>query len=188
MRTTWPRWAIGTALVLTALGAAALLAMGRRLWCACGSLVPWSWNIWSEHNSQHLLDPYTFTHVLHGALFYALLWLLIGRRWPAARALVALTVEIVWEVVENTDAVIESYRESTISLNYYGDSVLNSLADIAAFLAGYAAAMTLPVAVTAAGFVLTEAVLLLTIRDSLVLNVLMLLHPIEAIKAWQMQA
>src|SRR5690606_17001945 len=115
-----------------------------------------------------------------------LLRLLVGTRWPAGRALIALAVEIVWEVVENTDAVIESYRESTISLNYYGDSVLNSVADIAAFVAGYAAAMTLPVAVTAAGFVLTEAILLLTIRDSLILNVLMLLHPVEAIKKWQL--
>jgi hypothetical protein len=174
------------ALAITGLGAVGLHLMGRRLWCACGSPRPWSWDIWSQHNSQHLLDPYTFTHVLHGVLYYALLWLLFRGRWPAARALIALTAEVVWEVVENTNAVIESYRETTISLNYYGDSILNSLADVAAFALGYSAAMVLPRWASVIGFVVVEVALLATIRDSLLLNLLMLLHPSEAIKAWQM--
>lgn len=160
--------------------------MGRRLWCACGSLRPWSWDIWTSHNSQHLLDPYTFTHLLHGVLYYALLWLIFHARWPAVRALLALTAEVAWEVVENTNAVIESYRESTISLNYYGDSILNSLADVAAFALGYGAAMYLPRRVSVVAFVAIEVVLLSTIRDSLLLNLVMLLHPSEAIKTWQM--
>ncbi len=160
--------------------------MGRRLWCSCGSLRPWSWDIWSLHNSQHLLDPYTFTHLLHGALYYALLWLAFRARWPAVRALLALTAEVAWEVVENTNTVIESYRESTISLNYYGDSILNSIADVAAFELGYCAAMYLPSRVSVAAFLAIEVVLLSTIHDSLLLNVLMLLHPIDVIKTWQM--
>ncbi|MDA2931229.1 DUF2585 domain-containing protein [Acidobacteria bacterium AH-259-O06] len=159
--------------------------MGRRPWCQCSTLSPWSWDIWSMHNSQHLLDPYTFTHVLHGVLYYALLWVIFRSRWPAFRALLAVTIEAAWEVAENTNAVIESYRESTISLNYYGDSIVNSVADVVAFALGYTAAMWLPVWASALGFLGVETLLLLTIRDSLLLNILMLLHPIDAIKAWQ---
>jgi len=159
--------------------------MGRWAWCRCNTWSPWSWDIWSMHNSQHLLDPYTFTHVLHGVWFYALLWLVFRARWPGYRAFSALVVEAIWEVAENTDLVIESYRESTISLNYYGDSILNSLADLVAFALGYTAAVWLPAWASAAGFFGIELVLLLTIRDSLLVNVLMLLYPVEALKNWQ---
>ena len=114
------------------------------------------------------------------------MWTIWRARWPSAPALLAVIVEAAWEVGENTNAVIESYRESTISLNYYGDSILNSVLDVAAFVVGYAAAMRLPVWVSAAGFLGVEATLLLTIRDGLLLNVLMLVYPIEAIKTWQM--
>ena len=138
------------------------------------------------HNSQHLLDPYTFTHVLHGGLFYALLWMIFRSRWPAFRALTGLTIEAVWEVAENTKSVVESYRESTLALNYYGDSILNSVADVIAFGLGYVLVLLLPTWISVAGFLGVEAVLLFTIRDGLLLNVLMLLHPIEAIKTWQL--
>lgn len=143
-RATWTRWTVAASLGVTALGAVALHGMGRRLWCSCGSASPWAWNIWSPHNSQHLIDPYTFTHVLHGALYYALLWLIFRGRWPGLRAVVAVMVEVGWEIGENTNAIIEAYRESTISLNYYGDSIANSLGDVAAFVLGYMAAMGLP--------------------------------------------
>jgi hypothetical protein len=166
--------------------ALALHRMGRRLWCACGSWSPWSWDIWSAHNSQHVIDPYTFTHVLHGTLYYGLLWLVFRGRAPALRTLLAVAVEAAWEVGENTRRVIEAYRESTISLNYDGDSIVNSVADVAAFVVGYLLAMSLPTLISVAGFVAVEAVLLLTIRDSLLLNVLMLVHPIEAVRTWQL--
>jgi hypothetical protein len=171
---------------LTALDALALHLMGRRLWCACGALSPWSWDIWSSHNSQHLLDPYTFTHVLHGALYYALLWLALGSRWPSLRLFLAVLVEVGWEIGENTNTVIEAYRESTISLNYYGDSIVNSAGDVVAFALGYTGAMRFPVWLSALAFLAVEAALLLTIRDSLVLNIVMLLHPFAAVKTWQM--
>jgi hypothetical protein len=186
VRATWRPWTIAVALAMAATGAAALHLMGRRLWCVCGSPRPWSWDIWSLHNSQHLIDPYSFTHVLHGVLYYALLWLVFRGRWPPLRALLALAAEVGWEIVENTNTVIEAYRESTISLNYYGDSIGNSMGDVASFVLGYTLAMGLPALVSAVGFVVVEAVLLLTIRDSLVLNVVMLLHPVEAIKRWQL--
>jgi len=171
---------------ISALGAIVLHLMGRRLWCACGSPVPWSWDIWSPHNSQHLIDPYTFTHVLHGVLYYALLRMVLGARWPSARALLAMTAEVAWEIIENTNEVIAAYRDGTIALNYFGDSVLNSLGDVGAFVLGYTAAMCVPVWISVVGFAAVEGSLLLTIRDGLLLNILMLLHPIQAIKVWQM--
>ena len=107
-------------------------------------------------------------------------------RWLSARALMAVAVEVLWEIVENTNTVIEAYRESTIALNYVGDSIANSLGDVAAFALGYTVVMCLPVWISPVAFLGTEAALLLTIRDSLLLNILMLAHPIQAIKSWQM--
>ncbi len=182
----WTRWSVGASAAIILVVAIVLSALGRRLWCEGGGLSPWSWEIWSPHNSQHLLDPYSFTHAQHGLLAYALLWMIFGSRLPAARALLAVTVEAAWEIFENTDTVIEAYRESTIALNYYGDSVLNSVADVLSFVLGYTAAMALAPWVSAAVFAGIEAVLVVTIRDSLVLNIVMLLHPVESIKTWQL--
>jgi hypothetical protein len=182
----WTPWTVVAAVGMTALGALALHLMGRRVWCSCGSLNPWSWDIWSSHNSQHLIDPYAFTHVLHGALYYAVLWLLLGSRWPPLRVLMAVMVEVGWEAGENTDTVIEAYRESTISLNCDGDSIVNSVGDVIAFALGYSGAMRLPLWLSMVTFVTVEGALLLTIRDSLLLNIVMLLHPFAAIKTWQM--
>jgi len=163
-----------------------LRAMGRDLWCREGGLSPWSWDIWSPHNSQHLLDPYSFTHMQHGLVVFAILWLLFRGRRASLSLLLALSAEAAWEVFENTNFVIDSYRESTIALNYYGDSVLNSVADVVAFVLGYCAAAVLPGRVSVTIFLATEAALVWAIRDSLILNVVMLVYPLEAIKAWQM--
>ncbi|HEY7654245.1 MAG TPA: DUF2585 family protein [Methylomirabilota bacterium] len=182
----WRPWTVAAAIGLTAVDALGLHLMGRRVWCACGSLSPWSWDIWSSHNSQHLVDPYTFTHVLHGALYYAVLRLLLGPRWPPLRALLAVIIEVGWEIGENTNGVIGAYREATIALNYYGDSIVNSVGDVIAFALGYTGAMRLPVWVSVVAFAAVEAALLLTIRDSLILNIVMLLHSFSAIKTWQM--
>jgi len=186
LRAAWTKGTIAAAVGISALGAAVLHLMGRRVWCACGSPVPWSWDIWSPHNSQHLIDPYTFTHVLQGVLCYALLRMVLGARWPAARTLLAVTAEVAWEIIENTNTVIAHYRDTTIALNYVGDSILNSLGDIGGFVLGYTAVMCVPVWISVAGFAAVEGALLLTIRDGLLLNILMLLHPIQAIKVWQM--
>ena len=168
----------GTALVLH--------SMGRPWWCQAGDLVPWSVEIHSRHNSQHLVDAYSLTHALHGLLFYWGLWLILGRVAGAtARAAIALGIETTWEIVENTDFIIERYRAATISLDYYGDSVVNSVADIGCFVGGYAAAAAMPVWISVAGFAAAELLLLVVIRDSLLLNMLMLVHPVEAVKAWQ---
>lgn len=160
--------------------------MGRNWWCECGEWKVWSGEIESQHNSQHLFDPYTFTHILHGVGFYALTWLLFGKILEGgSRFILAMAIESAWEVLENTSWVIEKYRESTISLGYYGDSIANSLADIVSCMVGYGIAMWIPAWYSVGGFVAMEAILILTIRDSLMLNILMLIAPIEAIRNWQ---
>jgi len=158
---------------------------GQRWWCRCGRLYPWSGGIHSAHNSQHLLDPYSFTHVLHGLILYALLRPLAKRLGPGTRLVIALAIEALWEVVENSGAVIERYRQATIALGYAGDSVFNSLGDVVSCGAGFLIASRLPARWSVLLFFAVEAVLLAVYRDCLLLNVLMLVWPVEAIKSWQ---
>ena len=158
---------------------------GRVWWCQAGDYAPWAWNIWSTHNSQHLIDPYSFTHVLHGVLEFWLIGLVFRRTSLAWRFMIAIFIESSWEVAENTTYVINRYREATISLDYFGDSIINSLADIVSCAAGFVIAYRLRFWRSFALFVLTEAILVLTIRDSLIINIIMLIYPVEAIKHWQ---
>jgi hypothetical protein len=164
----------------------ALRFEGRRWWCRCGHLSPWSGDIHSAHNSKHLFDPYSFTHVLDGLLFYALLRALAGKLGSVSRLVLALALEVMWEVAENSDVVIERYRRATIALGYTGDSVFNSLGDIASCGGGLLLAAQLPVRWSVLLFFAVEAGLLAVYRDCFLLNVLMLVCPIEAVKAWQM--
>ena len=179
----WRHWALAIAVAVA--GAALLWAMGREPICPCGTVKLWHGEVMSAENSQHLTDWYAPSHVLHGLLFYlGLHWLAPG--WALGPRLVAATVvEVGWEVLENTDAVIERYREATIALDYYGDSIINSTADVAMMWAGFLIAARAPVWVSVALFVAAEAVVGLAIRDGLLLNVLMLLWPLEAVRVWQ---
>ncbi len=165
----------------------ALAGMGRVWWCQAGDLWPWSWDVWSQHNSQHLVDPYSLSHVQHGIGLFLLLTVLFGSRFgDSVRTLLVALVEATWELVENTNWMIDRYREVTISLDYYGDSILNSLGDYGTCLAGVLIARRLPWQASLALFVALEIVSVLWIRDSLLLNILMLLFPIEAVRQWQM--
>lgn len=148
-------------------------------------MVPWSWNIWSTHNSQHIIDPYSFTHVLHGVLEFWLIGLVFRRVPLAWRFFMAIFIESSWEVAENTSYVIQRYREETMSLDYFGDSIINSLADIVCCGLGFFIAYKLRFWKSLALFIATEVILILTIRDSLIINIIMLTWPIEALKNWQ---
>jgi hypothetical protein len=163
----------------------ALSSEGRRWWCRCGRPFLWSGGIHSGHTSQHLADPYTLTHALHGMVLYALLRPSAGRLGPGSRLLLALALEALWEVVENSQAVVERYRRATIALGYAGDSVLNSVGDLAACGLGYLLAGRLPVRWSVAVVVLVEVALLAVYRDNLLLNVIMLVYPVEAVRTWQ---
>jgi hypothetical protein len=162
-----------------------LLGMGQVPICKCGYVKVWHGVVFSSENSQHISDWYTPSHVIHGFAFYGLLWL-IGRRWPlGVRLALAIAIESGWEIFENTDLVINRYREVTISLDYYGDSVLNSVCDILAMVAGFVAASKLPVWTTVAATIALELIVLYFIRDNLTLNIIMLLYPLDGIKTWQ---
>jgi hypothetical protein len=180
---TWTVVAI--TVVLVAAAVAIELVLGQVAICRCGYVKLWHGVVNSSENSQHVTDWYTFSHVIHGLAFYALLWLLARRAPMSTRFLAAVALEAVWEVFENTPFVINRYRTATIALDYYGDSLVNSTSDIAAMMAGFWIASRLPVRASVALVVSLEVFVAVMIRDNLTLNIVMLLYPIDAIRQWQ---
>jgi len=177
-------WVVASAAVIVA-AALAVWLMGHPWICTCGTVKLWHGELVSSENSQHLTDWYTWTHVVHGPVFYFALWL-VARFLPGrVRFLIALIVEAGWEVVENTPWIINRYRETTISLDYFGDSVINVVTDILAMIVGYFIAARAPVWVSVLVLLAIEGALAFAIRDNLTLNVLMLIYPLDAIRDWQ---
>jgi hypothetical protein len=187
-RTRLWSWA---ALAAVVAGAAISLRLEGRLWiCACGRFQIWSGNICSSDNSQHFLDPYSFTHLLHGFLFFWLIALLMKRFLkglrPGWQIVLAVTIEALWEVFENTNFIIDRYRAETAALGYNGDTVVNSFGDIVCCLVGFLVARRLAWRRSIIVFLVVEVILILWIRDSLLLEVVMLISSIDAVKAWQL--
>lgn len=165
-----------------------LYGQGRVWWCKFGDFAIYvneAWN--SSHTSQHLLDPYTFTHVLHGVLFFWIAGLVFSKLSMWWRFFIAIFVEAGWEVLENTNYIIEKYRANTASLDYFGDSIWNSVGDVLACAVGFWVAVKVGWWRSLIFFALVELGLLIWIRDSLLLNILMLLFPMDSVKDWQMQ-
>jgi hypothetical protein len=176
-------WVV-TALVVA--GSVILLRTeGRLWWCACGSPVLWVTEAWGPHTSQHLFDPYSFSHIVHGLIFGGLAWLVARKRPLGWQFCLALAIECIWEVLENTNFVIARFRGATAAVGYEGDTIANSLGDILSCALGILLARRhgLWWSVTLAVFI--ETALLLWIRDNLLLDIVMLVHPIDAVRAWQ---
>jgi Protein of unknown function (DUF2585) len=182
-RLTLRTWLVAAAVIVAAAGI--LLAMGRPPICTCGTVKLWVGTANGPDNSQHLADWYTPSHVIHGFLLFGLTWLLLRRRPLGARLIAAVLVEALWEIVENSPFVIDRYRHATMALGYTGDTVLNSVSDISAMVLGFLIARRLPVWATVALAFGFELLTLAVIRDNLALNVVMLVAPSDAIRAWQ---
>jgi hypothetical protein len=181
---TWRR-AVLLSVALLATAAALEYAMGRVPICKCGYIKIWHGVVFSAENSQHLTDWYTFSHIIHGIGIYVILWLLARRMSLPARFVTAVFLEAAWEVFENTPFTIERYRAVTISLDYYGDSIVNSMSDVVAMMCGFALARRAPLWGSIACVILLELFVGWRIHDNLTLNIIMLLHPTEALRRWQ---
>jgi hypothetical protein len=174
-------------LFVAAIAALILHFMGRSFFCECGSISLWSGDVTSGTQSQQFTDPYSFTHVIHGIIFYFLLWAIFRKKLtPTQRFLIALGIEGLWEIVENTSYIIDKYRLAN-SPNYYGDSIFNSLGDLVAMSLGFFASWKFPKKVTVFILIGIELALLYFIHDNLTLNIVNLIYPVEALKEWQIR-
>lgn len=181
---SWRRCLIAAGLLI-AVQAGILLFLGQPLVCTCGYIKFWEGAVFSIGNSQHLTDWYTFSHLIHGFLFYLAVWAVFPRMPVAQRFAIALGIEVGWEVMENTPWVIDHYREQALAAGYMGDSIINSVSDTLAMILGFVLAWRLPVWVTLAVAAAIEVGVGYAIHDGFILNVLNFIHPFDFIREWQ---
>ncbi len=179
------RWVVAIVLGLLLVHGAVLFLMGQPLLYEGGYIKLWHGVVLSDGNSQHLTDWYTFSHVIHGVLFYAILALLFPRLPVVVRLFLAIGIEMGWELFENTDFIINRYREQALAQGYVGDSIVNSVGDIIAVIVGFVFTWKCPAWTSVALVIALEMVALYFIRDSLTLNIIQLVHPIDLIGEWQ---
>ncbi|THD36149.1 MAG: DUF2585 family protein [Sphingomonas sp.] len=161
------------------------LSWHRPLICPCGTIKLWTGAVWSAENSQQISDWYSLSHIIHGFLFYGAAWLVLPGRARLWALPLAVLIEGSWELLENSPIIIDRYRAATAAVGYSGDSILNSMSDIGMMVIGFAVARRIPVWATIGLALFFELLALAVIRDNLTLNVLMLVHPIDAIRVWQ---
>ena len=179
------RVAAAVVLGIMVVQALVLHLMGRVWICSCGTVRVWVGDIWSSELSQQLFDWYTPSHIVHGILFYGLLRLVLPRAPVLVRLLIAVGIEVSWEIAENSPWVIDAYRKQALAAGYTGDSILNSLLDTVAMMTGFALARLLPWKATVALVLALEIGVGALVRDNLTLNVLNFVHRFPAIEAWQ---
>ena len=182
--TTIPALLIG--LGILAITAGLLYWAGRSLICPCGTVKLFDFFPNPAEDSQHIFDWYTFSHILHGLIFYFLIWLVGRGRVPfTVGILIALVLESGWELFENSQYIINRYQSQSISEHYNGDSVINAIGDILTMAAGFFLASLLPVLASVAVLIGIEVWMAWMIRDNLTLNIISLTHPIQSITQWQ---
>ena len=159
--------------------------LGRVWICTCGTVRLWIGDMHSAELSQQILDVYTPSHVIHGILFYGLLYLLMPRAPVLLRLAIAVGIEVGWEIAENSPVVIEEYRKQATATGYVGDSILNSLLDTVAMMVGFTLARLLSWQATVALAIVAEVTIGVLFHDNLTLNVLNFIHRFPAIEAWQ---
>ena len=180
------KWVLGVPVIL-AIQATVLLAMGRPPICTCGTVKFWEGDVLSSEMSQHLFDWYTYSHIVHGLLFYGLLRLALPKVPVLPRLLIAMGIEVSWEIAENTPWVIAAYRQQALAQGYVGDSAINSLFDTFSMMAGFAVARFAPVWASVILALALEGYAAYEIHDNLTLNVLNFIHPFDVITRWQAQ-
>jgi hypothetical protein len=174
-----------TIVVIVAGQALVLLAFGLPAICKCGYVALWHGNPSGPETSQHLMDWYTYTHVIHGFGFYLLLWLIAPRMSFGLRLAIATGLEAGWEVIENTSFIMERYRQSALARGYFGDSIVNSVSDTLAAMLGFVLARQLPIWSTVALAIVMELFAAYMIHDNLTLNIIQLIHPNGVVSLWQ---